>query len=234
MQIEFTKNTRDYLLEMCVDLCDLENHLLQNHPNHIDLFVKLIAFLVNFKLEEPRLLSPGVTSLKSQPVFDYFENNGIHEGQKEYGTADTLMHAFIAFKERGLLGLYEAREAEGWYPVVVITKNIPSGDSLDNIVTIYRGTSKSEYESNKYGQSWSISKKVAHGFAFVHYNRGQKIHENTPRVILQSTIRKEDVYYSDIDGTEKELIINPNKLITTPKILREETLDINKELEFES
>lgn len=233
MQIKFIKGTKQYLLEMSIDLNDLEEHLIKKHPDNIDLLLKYIDFLVDLKPEEIKQYGAGITRGKYNPqVTKYWENNGIAEGTKEYGTADTLRHAFIAFKENGVLGLYRTREAEGWYPVVIINKKIYKKNitPLNDILTIYRGTSTKEHISRNYAQSWTVSEEVAHKFAFVHY-RGHKMHENTKRVIIKSRIRKEDVFYQDIDGIEKEVIINPKKLITTPEILREERLCINVSIE---
>ena len=235
-QIDFIEGTKEYLLEMSIDLHDLESHLMKKYPNNIDLFVKYIDFLVNLQPEEEKQSALGVTRDKyNSQVVNYWNNYGIKEGMEEYETADTLRHAFIAFKEHGVLGLYKTREAEGWYPVVVINKIIMSNNNitlLNDILTIYRGTSKKEYISKKYAQSWTVSEQVAHEFAFVHYNNGHKMHENMQRVLMKSKIKKEDVFYSDIDGIEKEVIINPEKLILTPEILREETLCINVEFEY--
>ena len=60
------------------------------------------------------------------------------------------------------------REAENWYPKVIIRKKLGT-NSLAGDVVIYRGTSKSEFELGEFSQSWTLNEAVAHDFAFKHY-----------------------------------------------------------------
>jgi hypothetical protein len=111
--------------------------------------------------------------------------------------------------------MYKYREAEGWYPKIIIKENIGTRkhvNTLDPNITIYRGTSKDEYNSKEFGQSWTINKTVANEFAFNHY-LGQPEHQGTKRVVIKTTINRTNIFYFDKDDYEKEVIIDTKAII---------------------
>jgi hypothetical protein len=129
---------------------------------------------------------------------------------------DELYHALRSYVSEGLEGLYIHRAAECWYPKVIIKSIIGDGnyiDELDDIITIYRGTSKDEFDSKAYSQSWSLENTQAGNFAFIHYI-GHEKYLNTTRVVIEAKINKKDIYYYRKLHAEKEIVINPSKLLT--------------------
>jgi hypothetical protein len=150
----------------------------------------------------------------NKTLYDFLESNGFNEDSDEHFIFDNIRHAFINFKQGGILNMYQYREAEVWYPKVIIDSYLGIDEDITELeehTTIYRGTSIEEYESNLFGQSWSLSKKTAQDFAFVHYH-SQANYRNQERVVLESIIPKSIIFYYAKDGREKEVIIDSSKL----------------------
>ena len=201
--------------EMCICLDDLSSHILLKAPEKLPIFRALFDLLTT--LEAPH----KDTKLGSSEYFendDYFNNSilnfaesqGVIDDTEEYYIIDNIRHAFIMFKSSGLYSLYKHREAENWYPKIIIRKHI-GVDQLKDEVLIFRGTSKAEYESGKYSQSWALKEEVAHDFAFKHY-QNHDLYINTERVVLKAKIDRRHVYYYNTNENEQEVIINEEKI----------------------
>lgn len=126
---------------------------------------------------------------------------------------DSLRHAFCSFAYGGLHQLFTRQENENWYPKVILDEVLEPNDidSLPDIVKLYRGTDSQEFESQKYGQSWTTNKHIAHNFAFAHY-QGQQWFEGAKRLILCADISKQYVYFSN-QTCEFEVVVNTSKLV---------------------
>lgn len=101
-----------------------------------------------------------------------------------------------------------------WYPKVIINSFLGDKEDINTLnfpVQIYRGTSLDEFNSKNLGQSWSISKKIAEEFAFIHY-KSQPDYQDSMRVILSTTVDKKDIFYYVENGREEEVIIDSKKL----------------------
>ncbi len=235
MQNIFSDKSTEYLTkEMSFCINDLNNKILSDVPNNYIFFRNLIDFIINLKVPyeyEPNSLmsynNDENREFINNEMYEFLKNNGLNEESEEHFIFDNIRHAFINFKQGGILNMYQYREAEVWYPKIVIDKfigNVYDINELDDEVIIYRGTSKDEYGAKKFGQSWSINKKVAYEFAFVHY-KNQPNYMNTNRVLLKAKIKKEFIYYFDKNGREKEAIIDSSKLLaSTLEIIEEKNL----------
>jgi hypothetical protein len=213
----FSKKTNSYLTnEICIDSEDLENKILKDINNH-SFFNDLIEFMMN--LELPNKYNSPLNKDKNQKYinikfYHFLKDNKLTTKSPEHFIFDNIRHAFINFKEGGVLQMYQYREAEVWYPKIIIKNFIGIAkdiDTLENNITIYRGTSQREYDSNKFGQSWTLDKNVAEKFAFIHY-KGNELYKNTLRIVIQAEIKKEYIYYYKIHDIEHEVIINSNTL----------------------
>jgi hypothetical protein len=147
-------------------------------------------------------------------IINYSEIFGIEQDTKEYFIVDSIRHAFISFYFGGLESLYKNREAENWYPKIIIRKKIGTV-ALDGELVIYRGTSKEESDSGVFAQSWTLSEDVANEFAFKHYNTHDG-YVNTERVVIKSKIHSRHVYYYDESDNEMEVVIDQRELIDVP------------------
>lgn len=141
------------------------------------------------------------------------EKYKIEEGSDIYVISDTVRHMFSSYKKFGIIGLYKYRETEDWYPRVKINKIIEPNDidSLENSITVYRGTRQNEYDSGQFSQSWTLDKNIAQRFP-IKNTAGKTYSDNN--IILETIINKEDIFYYDSgEGIEKEVIVNTDKII---------------------
>jgi hypothetical protein len=72
---------------------------------------------------------------------------------------------------------------------------------LPDQITIYRGGSKTEEKTKKYGVSWTLDKKIAEKFANV-----KAIRDKKEMVVIEKTISKKDVVAYLISRKEEEII----------------------------
>jgi hypothetical protein len=191
--------------EMCICLDDLQNHLISTA--HVEL-----GSAEYFENDE----------FWNKEILDFSDNRGIKTDTQEYFTVDSIRHALISFKSGGLYSLYKNRQAENWYPKVVIRTNLGANNLVGDVV-IYRGTSKSELESGRFSQSWTLKEDVACEFAFKHYD-GQEDYVNTERVVLKARINVRHIYYYDEADNEQEVIIDEREIIDGPAIVSQSAL----------
>ncbi len=205
--------------DMNICLTDLNKKILSDAPKHILFFKDFIDYMAEIKppCSYGELGSPynDKNQIYLNDKLSEFAEKWINEEDIHvYEIYDNLRHAFVVYTEFGIYELYKNREAESWYPKVIIRKDIGSRDfmkKLDNQVVVYRGTSNNEFESRKFSQSWTTDKDIAYKFAFIHY-QGQLNYQNTLRVIIKAKIDKNIIYYYNSDENEKEVILDERKI----------------------
>lgn len=218
----FSDKGREYLTnQMNVCLNHLTEKILNDAPNSSMFFKDLIDYILTLKAP---LEYGNIGCLNNMKNDEYFNEelinfasiNNICEGTQEYLIFDSIRHAFICFNQYGLYDLYKYRQAEEWYPKIIIRRKIEHEknkiENLSEAIEIYRGTSKDEFDSNKFGQSWTLDKNISDKFAFEHYAH-QEGYKNTIRVILKADFKRSDVYFFDENDSEKEVIIDERKLL---------------------
>lgn len=79
---------------------------------------------------------------------------------------DSLRYTFSCYAYNGLHQLYTRQENECWHPEIRITEVLTPNDinSLNQILTIYRGCDICEIEDRTFGQAWTTSLDVAKKF----------------------------------------------------------------------
>lgn len=208
--------------KMCICLEDLNDKILNDAPDEKDFFKYLIDFFLTLKFPHDYNIkleyyegSDNRDFLEEQLAI-FLSSKNLEEDTNAMIIYNELYHSLRSYVGEGLVGLYIHRATECWYPKVIIKCIIGGGnyiDELDDIIIIYRGTSKDEFESGVYGQSWSLEKTQAEEFAFIHY-KGHEKYLNTIRVVIEAKINKKDIYYYRKSHDEKEIVINPLKLLT--------------------
>lgn len=130
---------------------------------------------------------------------------------------DTLRHSFSCYAYNGLHQLYTRQENECWHPKIKLTEVLTPNDieSLDQVLTLYRGCDISELENNSFGQAWSTSLEAAKEFAYIHYRNQAWFNENN-RVVLETTYSKDHVLFSD-QSIEYEVVVDVEKLVDVRK-----------------
>nr|QZL14128.1 hypothetical protein [uncultured bacterium] len=133
-------------------------------------------------------------------------------------TLDSLRHAFCSFAFNGLHQLFTRQENEVWYPKIILDEELKPNDisELPSIVTLYRGTDITEFNSGSYGQSWTTCKNVAHEFAFKHY-ASQPWFNESERIVLNTIFSKEHIYFSH-QLCEFEVVVDTSKISHVWKI----------------
>lgn len=206
---------------MSICLVDLEAKISQDAPQYSSAFNDLFELLGQLKAPHPydhkNLANPDNEKNRSflnGVLLNFAIKHGINENCPEGLIFDSIRHAFISFLRGGVLDMYLHREAEVWYPKVIIKQFYGKQsdiNDLDESITIYRGTSLSEPESGNYGQSWSLCKRVAKEFAYKHYS-SQNDFDLANRVVISTQISKSDILYYDKTNSEKEVIVRVEAL----------------------
>lgn len=209
--------------EMCICLEDLQSKLISDALTKLKFFSDFFDFLAELNPPHKNAelgsyeYDKNDEYINSQ-ILAFAEAGGIEANSQEYFILDSIRHAFISFKSHGLLHLYKSREAENWYPKIVIRKKLGS-NPLNGDVVIYRGTSKSEFEHKRFSQSWTLSQKIAHDFAFKHY-QDHDAYKNMERVLIRAKINVLDIYYYGESDNENEVIIDERKIVD-PTVISE-------------
>ena len=230
----FSERGESFLQDkMCICIDDLSNKILKEAPQEVDFFKKLIDYYI--KIIFPYNSENNLSYIEQDENYDIFElklisfnnENILEDDSAASKIYEELYHALRSYTREGLLGLYKHKDATFWYPKIVITKNIGSRNDIDNLdeeVIIYRGSSLDEFNSKIFSQAWTLDKNIAYQFAFVHYV-GQPNYLNTARVIIKAKINRNDIYFYDKTLVEKEVVVNPLKIITTsPEIIEQKNL----------
>ena len=218
--------------KMCIDMIDLNESIERNSIHQLEFFRKLIDIMLSLKIPDNYLdtsdfdLCHEYDNLINTKLLTLADKYKIEDHTMTYTIFDNLRHAFISYKSGGIYNLYKYREAESWYPKIIIQDIIfPNHiNTLDKEIQIFRGTSRAEYDSQKFSQSWTTDIKIADKFAFLHYD-GQIDYQDTLRVTLETKINNKDIYYFNMDDDESEIIVDESKIIyQNVKIIKEKTL----------
>jgi len=209
---KLSKKAYNYLtLGMCINLQYLKNEMLKINHKNLGILYKFIEFLIDLEIVNSNSYF-DIEDFINKEVDNFMKQNNLIESNKDYYIFDSIRHAFIGFKEGGILQMYQYTQNEEWYPKITISQYIGIDkdiNKLDNELIIYRGTSKDEFISKKFGQSWTLNYNIAYDFAFIHYKHQAK-YKNSSRIILKTIVSKDIVFYYKENQIEDEVIINNN------------------------
>lgn len=223
----FSEDVLGYITQT-LHIChqDLIEKILNDAPECFCFFDKLFKFMMELQVpcsyDNDNLSNPTNSINReylNEQLCKFFYENKYSNVSPAYSIFDSILHAFTHFKQGGILQMYQYRQAEVWYPKVIINKYIGKNEDiylLKEPIKIYRGTSIEEFESKVYGQSWSLSEEIAYEFAFEHY-QSQNWFQVENRLVLSSEISKSDIFYYDKYGQEEEIIVDVSKLKSVEK-----------------
>jgi len=125
---------------------------------------------------------------------------------------EALRYTFSCYAYNGLHQLYTRQENECWHPKVLLARVLTPNDidSLDLMLTLYRGCDIGELETGVYGQAWSTSLDVATAFAYTHYQNQDWFYVER-RVVLEMNCARENVFFSD-QSVEYEVVVDVARL----------------------
>lgn len=204
IQNDFIENS------MCIDTPHLNERVSSRLlSDHTDLITRYLSELIDASIKKQ-----GDKKIKL--IYSKYSQEITCSHLNEF--FETIWHVFSVFSKGGLRDLFLYQQNEDWYPKIILTQELKPNDisSLDDPITIYRGCNYRELEQNNFGQSWTTNKKIAEAFAFHHY-ASQPWFNKKERIIIKALINKKDVYYSNQASAEKEVSVNPNKLINVAK-----------------
>lgn len=142
----------------------------------------------------------------------YIEEVEKFDSAEAAAVLDSIRHAFCSFAYNGVHQLFSRQENESWYPKVVLDCELKpnSIDSLPEEVVLYRGTDVLEYDQASFGQSWSTEERVAHDFAYKHYE-SQSWFKREVRVVLKTRYSRRFVYYASL-APEYEVVVDVGRI----------------------
>ncbi len=205
------KSDSDFLSNnLSIDIDWLEQEL--NSPKIIQ-FKQILGSFISSAID---LLGKNNSE---KEILELFELSiASNDNEKLYEIIDSLRQAFTSYASGGLFDLYIYQSNESWYPKIVLKSVLKPNDIsvLSSSIDVYRGCDISEFNSKRYGQSWSTSIEVAKKFAYQHYN-SQPWYKKEKRCVLKATIKKESVFFSRQNHYEKEIAVNIEKLSNVQK-----------------
>jgi hypothetical protein len=194
--------------KMWLDLEYIQEKILRDTPSNKDKFTELFNFMVKnveiFKISD----NNNSFSIRSEidSKFTTINNSTL------YKILDPLRKWYVDFCYGGIMQAYKGIDAEFWYPKIIFKEKIESDIlELPEKITLYRGTSIDEYDSKSYGQSWSLSKKVAKEFAYKYYSDEWKRKSlKLDRIVLKMIVNRKHVLFYEKDSlpNEEEVIID--------------------------
>ena len=218
----FSKKGESFLRnEMCICIDNLRNKISIDAPEYIELFKNIVDeyLKLGFHSSTDRSLNTKQSKENKAMFESCLKYDETLTKLEEYPKVRSIYEAFYFslrnYLNEGLSGVWYHQDCLSWYPKVIITKNFGSRDvldSLNDIITIYRGTTEDEFNSNNFGQAWSLKKSIADEFAFEFYQNSDN-YKDVVRVVIQAQINKNDIYNYRNNHREAEVIINPTKLI---------------------
>lgn len=214
----FKKRINDYLTKkICICPTFIEK-ILSKYPTKKQLIEEYLEYLIDYSFPYD---SPVIGSLEQHRnnkdyekyYTNFWKDNDINDKKLYYKLFDNFWRIIKHFKIGGIIYAYEKMDSEdSYYPKIILNKYYGIDDDINNLdesITIYRGTSRDEYDSGDFSQSWSLSCDIAKKFAFEHYTWCKL---GTCRVILKTNITKSDIFYFNRNNTEQEVIVNSNNL----------------------
>ncbi|MGB5792963.1 hypothetical protein [Poseidonibacter sp.] len=214
----FKEKINNYLTkEICICPIFLEKILIK-YSTEKQLIEEYLEYLIDYSFPYNYPVIGSLEWHKNDKDYEkyytsFWENNDINDEKPYYELFDNFWRIIKHFKSNGIIFAYEKMDSEDlYYPKIILNKYYGNDDDineLDESITIYRGTSRDEYDSGDFSQSWSLSYDIAKKFAFEHYIWCK---QGTCRVILKTDITKSDIFYFNKNNTEQEVIVNSNKL----------------------
>lgn len=193
-------------IDMCIDVNALEAALSTHETEeHSRALFKVVG-------EFRKALNEKDARLEILKIYQEFQI--LLEFGESRIALDSLHHAFTVFACGGLLDLYKFQDNQAWYPKIVIGREILPNDieTLDTVVTIYRGCSALEFFNRNYGQAWTTSLEIANLFAYSHYSQEPSF-DAKDRVVLKAAIPRSAIYYSD-QRIEHEVVVDVSELLS--------------------
>ena len=198
-------------VSMCINVVEFEQYLEERFGEASRVFDPFVSFMINDTSgKELQGLNPIERMIKDQEFedrcFDFLKSKGYECGDLwEY--AYEIICYFSWYYSGGILELFKHRQAESQGPRIYLNKIISNATYISTLpltMEAYRGMSIAEWESGRFGMSWSLDIEKAKAFAFTVY------HGEPRGVVVKAYIPRDMVFYFDPDDSEQEIAIENN------------------------
>ncbi len=214
----FTEEQSEFLEnEMCIKIQEFEEDLRLKFNDAAINFRYVIDFFLSyqekeaFKLYRHEAVCSYECKLRKQLDTFIIKNSlslNVQDGDDIGNYYYDLMWYFIRYWTGGLKEVFVNREAKDNGPRIYLDKKLSTDEELSELpdsIVIYRGMAREEFESNKFGMSWSLKPDVAIKFA--------QDSNALDTVVVKSIIQKQDVLLYCKDRNEEEIVVK-DKTIT--------------------
>ena len=205
--------------KMWLDLEYMQEKILKDTPSDKDIFTELFNFMVkNVEVFETSDCDNFFsTSTRIRDIID--DEFTITDNDTLNKISDPLRKWYGDFCCGGIIQAHKGIHAEFWYPKIVFKERIESDIlELPEEITLYRGTSIDEYNSQAYGQSWSLSEKIAKEFSYKYYrSEFQRKNLNSDRIVLKMIVNRKHVLFYKKDSVPKDSVPNEEEVIIDSK-----------------
>jgi len=201
---------------MHINIHNFERYLNQRFGANATYFNQVLEFLIN---DQASTELAGLSGCDYQKINDPFKKrslkfiDNLSLGDDFFEFSYVLLGYFSSYYSGGLQEMFKNRQADDLGPQIELKYKIISDEILSKLpdkLIAYRGMSHAEYQSGKFGMSWSLNENSARGFAFDHYDqRGMLVKGKIPKKLILH-------YYTN--DSENEIII-PNNSDLEVKII---------------
>lgn len=201
----FDLNSIDRLTSMGIDAKLYEQSLILEFSDKAFIFQELVVAF--WKKQGHEMSTESFNQFYAKR--GYQTQGGIHD--KAYDFFNYLR----LFNNDGKLGLYKGRQAEWEGPRIKLEKSdVPNSNISDlaGISEIYRGMSIDEFQSENFGQSWTIDILTAERFARGIY------HDKPDGIVAVTKLDLANVIYHSKDDNEREVIISYGCILSAKKL----------------
>jgi hypothetical protein len=167
-----------------------------------------------FDLLIERFVEKGLESMSTESFSEFCNLENLIENETLQNKLYDLFNYLRLFKDGGKFSLYKNRQPEWNSPKVLLEKSdVPHSDIdlLRESTPIYRGMSLAEFESNRFGQSWTTNIDIAERFAFQTYI------DEAAGIVAVTLLKKSDVIYYSKDNNENEVIVAYGSITSASK-----------------
>ena len=157
----FSKSTLRQLSQMSIDGIEYHQYLLDKFGADVKFFDEVIS---RFYLATPK---------DKSLFFEYCDAHSIDKGSELGNYLYEMFNNLCRYNQGGVFELFKGKQAEWGAPrVTLCAEDAPNNsdvEMLSDVVTIYRGMSKDEYDNKSFTQHWTTDVNEAIKFATTIY-----------------------------------------------------------------
>lgn len=203
--MRFSDKSRQQLEKMGIKPDKYASDIFARFQNDAFVIEQLISHFLDYSTND----------LTKSSFNKFIDNSSINCESSIYNHCFDIFNYLRMYKDGGKFNLFKGRQSEWDGPIVVLEKaDVPASnlESLKGIPEIYRGMSLTEFQSSKFGQSWTTDISVARKFAFETYS------EKPRGIVAKAQLDIRNAIYYSLRDSESEVIMLPESILFAEKI----------------